>query len=113
VIVFGVARSHIDTVKPKFQRNADAIREAFIERLGGPPRFAFTPHEWGEGEGPPHRLQAVPDPEPPPPVDEEPIDLSEVAELEDAPKSAGAAVDSLSRLTDAFGATVVDEQPKS
>ena len=66
VIVFGVARSHIDTVKPKFQRNADAIREAFIARLGGPPRFAFTPHEWGEGEGPPHRLQVVPDPEPEP-----------------------------------------------
>ena len=35
VIVFGVARSHIDTVRPKFQRNADAIREAFIARLGG------------------------------------------------------------------------------
>jgi hypothetical protein len=113
VIVFGVARSHIDTVKPKFQRNADAIREAFIERLGGPPRFAFSPHEWGEGEGPPHRLQVVPDPEPEPLVEEEPIDLEEVAELEDAPKSAGAAVDSLSRLTDTFGATVVDEQPKS
>jgi hypothetical protein len=46
-------------------------------------------------------------------IDEEPIDLAEVAELEDAPKSAGAAVDSLSRLTDTFGATVVDEQPKS
>ena len=59
VIVFGVARSHIDTVRPKFQRNADAIREAFIARLAGPPRFKFTPHEWGEGEGPPHRLRAV------------------------------------------------------
>ena len=113
VIVFGVARSHIDTVKPKFQRDADAIRGAFIERLGGPPRFAFSPHEWGEGEGPPHRLQVVADPEPEPVIDEEPIDLAEVAELEDAPKSAGAAVDSLSRLTDTFGATVVDEQPKS
>jgi hypothetical protein len=113
VIVFGVARSHIDTVKPKFQRGADEIRNAFIARLGGPPRFKFTPHEWGEGEGPPHRLRVVPDPEPAPPVEEEPIDLAEVAELDDAPIDAGAAVDSLSRLTDAFGATVVDEQPKS
>ena len=113
VIVFGVARTHIDTVRPKFQRNADAIREAFIARLAGPPRFKFTPHEWGEGEGPPHRLQPVPEPGPEPEIEEEPIDLAEVAELDDAPKSAGAAVDSLSRLTDAFGATVVEEQPKS
>jgi hypothetical protein len=113
VIVFGVARSHIDTVKPKFQRGADEIRTAFIERLGSPPRFKFTPHEWGEGEGPPHRLRVLPDPEPEPPVDDEPIDLEEVAELDDAPIDAGAAVDSLSRLTDTFGATVVDEQPKS
>ena len=113
VIVFGVARSHIDTVKPKFQRNADAIREAFIERLGGPPRFAFTPHEWGEGEGPPHRLQAAPDPEPPPRGGGGADRPVRGRRAEDAPKSAGAAVDSLSRLTDAFGATVVDEQPKS
>jgi hypothetical protein len=113
VIVFGVARTHIDTVRPKFQRNADAIREAFIARLAGPPRFKFTPHEWGEGEGPPHRLQAVPDPDPEPEIEEEPIDLAEVAELDDAPNTAGAAVDSLSRLTDTFGATVVEEQPKS
>jgi DNA polymerase-3 subunit gamma/tau len=113
VIVFGVARGHIDTVKPKFQRNADAIREAFISQLGAPPRFAFTPYEWGAGEGPPHRLQVVPDPDPDEPVEDEPIDLAEVAELEDAPNSAGAAVDSLSRLTDTFGATVVEEQPKS
>jgi DNA polymerase-3 subunit gamma/tau len=113
VIVFGVARTHIDTVKPRFQRDADAIREAFITQLGGPPRFKFTPHEWGEGEGPPHRLRVVPEPEPEPPLEDEPIDLAEVAELDDAPTDAGAAVDSLSRLTDTFGATVVDEQPKS
>ena len=113
MIVFGVARSHIDTVKPKFQRDADAIREAFIARLGGPPRFAFTPHEWGEGRA--HRTGCgwCPIPSPRPPIEEEPIDLAEVAELDDAPTDAGAAVDSLSRLTDTFGATVVDEQPKS
>ncbi len=66
VVVFGVARTHIDAVRPKFQKNADAIRDVFIAELGSPPRFKFTPHEWGEGEGPPHRLRAVPDPEPPP-----------------------------------------------
>ena len=113
VIVFGVARSHIDTVKPRFQKDADAIRQAFIRELGGPPRFSFTPHEWSEGEGPPHR-QARDEPEPEPPPDlEEFVDISDPSDLEDAPMSVGPAVDSLSRLTDAFGATVVEEQPKS
>ncbi len=112
VVVFGVARTHIDAVRPKFQKNADAIRDVFIAELGSPPRFKFTPHEWGEGEGPPHRLVAVPEPEPPPPEDE-PIDLVDPDELVDAPADAGVAVDSLSRLADTFGATVVEEQPKS
>ncbi len=113
VIVFGVARSHIDTVKPRFQKDADAIRQAFIRELGGPPRFSFTPHEWGEGEGPPHR-QARNEPEPDAPPDvEEVVDIVDPSELEDAPMSEGPAVDSLSRLTDTFGATVVEEQPKS
>ena len=113
VIVFGVARSHIDTVKPRFQKDADAIRQAFIRELGGPPRFSFTPHEWGEGEGPPHRqARAEPEPEPPPAV-EEFVDIVDTSELVDAPMSEGPAVDSVSRLTDTFGATVVEEQPKS
>lgn len=113
VIVFGVARSHIDTVKPRFQKDADAIRQAFIRELGGPPRFSFTPHEWGDGEGPPHR-QARDEPEPePPPELEDIVDIGDPSELEDAPMSEGPAVDSLSRLTDTFGATVVEEQPKS
>ncbi|MEO6469405.1 MAG: hypothetical protein ABIP21_09905, partial [Acidimicrobiia bacterium] len=113
VIVFGVARSHIDTVKPRFQKDADAIRQAFIHELGGPPRFSFTPHEWGDGEGPPHRqARNEPEPEPPPEL-EDIVDIGDPSELEDAPMSEGPAVDSLSRLADTFGATVVEEQPKS
>ena len=114
VIVFGVARTHIDTVKPRFRRDADAIRDAFIATLGSAPRFQFTPHEWGEGEGPPHRLRqdAAADAESPP-MEDEPIDLYDPEELVDAPISAGAAVDSVSRLTDTFGGEVVEEQPKS
>ncbi len=112
VIVFGVARHHLDAVKPKFQKDADAIRQAFIRELGAPPRFKFTQQEWGAGEGPPHRLQAVPDPEPPPEFDDA-IDLVDPEELVDAPMSEGPAVDSVARLTDQLGATVVEEQPKS
>ncbi len=111
VIVFGVARNHIDAVKPKFQKDADAIRQAFIQELGGPPRFKFTQQEWGDGEGPPHRLNVAPEPEPPPEFDDA-IDLVDPEELVDAPMSEGPAVDSVTRLADQFGATVVEEQPK-
>ncbi len=112
VIVFGVARNHIDAVRPKFQKDADAIREAFIRELGSVPRFSFSPHEWGEGEGPPHRLaanQAVPEPEPEIDV----VEIVDTTELVDAPITEGPAVDSISRLEDALGATVVEEQTKS
>ena len=113
VIVFGVARNHIDAVRPKFQKDADAIREAFIRELGSVPRFKFAPHEWGEGEGPPHRLvgnQAEPDPEP---EADDAVEFIDATELEDAPITEGPAVDSISRLEDALGATVVEEQTKS
>jgi hypothetical protein len=114
VIVFGVARTHLDTVKPRFRRDADAIREAFIAALGGAPKFQFTPYEWGEGEGPPHRLRqdAAADAEAPP-LEDEPVELYDPEELVDAPVDAGAAVDSVTRLTDVFGGEVVEEQSKS
>ena len=113
VIVFGVARTHIDIVRPKFQKDADAIREAFIRELGAAPRFSFAPHEWGAEDGPPHRRQSVePDPEPAAELDDA-IDLVDPEELVDAPITEGPAVDSVSRLADTFGATVVEEQPKS
>lgn len=113
VIVFGVARSHLDTVKPKFRKDADAIREAFIASLGTAPRFQFTQQEWGEGEGPPHRRRAPEPADEAPPLEDEPIDLYDPEELVDAPVDAGAAVDSVTRLTDAFGGEVVEEQPRS
>ena len=112
VIVFGVARTHIDTVKPKFQKDAHSIREAFIRELGSAPRFMFTAHEWAPGDEPPHRRQDGSEPEPPSP-DVDPVEFLEPHEFIDAPITEGAAVDSVTRLTDAFGATVVEEQPKS
>jgi hypothetical protein len=60
-------------------------------------------------------VQNEPDPEPAPDP-EPPIDLVESIdpeELVDAPPGVGAPVDSISRLTDAFGAKVVDEQPRT
>lgn len=128
VITFGVSRTQIDNVKPRFQKEAHAIREKFIEQLGAPPRFKFTVHSWtgGTNGGRPRAprsgpaLQAVPgdadasDPGPEEPVsDDVVIDLVDMADVVDAPKGAGAAVDSISRLEDAFGATVVEEVPRT
>jgi DNA polymerase-3 subunit gamma/tau len=135
VVTFGVSRTQMDTVKPRFVKDADAIRAAFIEELGAPPRFKFTVHDWtggGDGQaggkagtaakapsgGGKRKGRAVanePEPEPAPDP-EPPIDLVESIdpeELVDAPPGTGAPVDSISRLTDAFGAKVVDEQPRT
>ncbi len=124
VITFGVSRTQIDHVKPKFQKEAHAIREKFIEQLGSPPKFKFTVHSWTGANGgrdrPPRSgptLEAGDadpgDPGPEPPEDDVVIDLVDLEELVDAPKGAGAAVDSVSRLEDAFGATVVEEVPRT
>ena len=59
VIVFGVARNHIDTVKPKFQKDADAIREAFIRELGARPASA-SPQRVGRGEDPSPACRSCP-----------------------------------------------------
>jgi hypothetical protein len=119
VVTFGVSRTQIDNVKPRFQKEAQTIREAFIAHLGSRPRFKFVVHDFtGSGNGPAKRRAAAaaaapaeptddaPPPDDPPPLDDEPVDLSE---LVDAPPGAGA-VDSVTRLQDVFGATVVDEQ---
>jgi hypothetical protein len=128
VIIFGVSKTQIDNVKPRFQKEAHAIREQFIAQLGSPPKFKFQIHIWtGTSDGGRPRaprvgstLEAVPgdadasDPGPePPPEDDIHIDLVDMADVVDAPKGAGAAVDSISRLADAFGATVVEEVPRT
>jgi hypothetical protein len=128
VITFGVSRTQIDNVKPRFVKDADTIRQKFIEQLGSSPKFKFAEHSWtganGGGraraprQGP--TLETVPsdpdgsDPGPDePPAQDVVIDLVDMADVVDAPKDAGAAVDSISRLEDALGATVVEEVPRT
>ncbi len=121
VITFGVSKTQIDNVKPRFQKDAHEIREKFIEQLGTPPRFKFTVHAWtGNGPGAkrrPARGNAVE--EAPPAADDDPgpeephIDLVHEEDILDAPVGAPPTVDSISRLEDAFGATVVEELPRN
>jgi hypothetical protein len=128
VITFGVSKTQMDNVKPKFQKAADVIREHFTAQLGpGPrPKFKFAVHSWtgANGGGRAPRATAAPatkgpaavdagDPGPEPPPEDPTIDLVDLEELVDAPPATGAAVDSISRLEDAFGATVVEEVPRT
>jgi len=127
VITFGVSKIQIDNVKPRFVKEAHTIREKFIEQLGSSPKFKFAEHSWTGTNGGNARaprqgptLEAVPDepdgadPGPDePPADDHVIDLVDMADVVDAPKGTGAAVDSITRLEDAFGATVVEEVPRT
>lgn len=124
VITFGVSKTQIENVKPRFQKEAHEIREKFIEQLGAPPRFKFAVHNWiGNGGGPakrgPARGAAVEVEDAPPVADDDPgpdephIDLVDPHDVLDAPVVAPPTVDSISRLEDAFGATVVEELPRN
>jgi DNA polymerase-3 subunit gamma/tau len=121
VITFGVSKTQIDNVKPRFQKEAQTIREKFIEQLGAPPRFKFTVHSWtgnGGAKRAPTRgaetIELVPEPADDDPGPDEPhIDLVDPHEIVDAPSASVPTVDSISRLEDAFGATVVEERPRN
>jgi DNA polymerase III subunit gamma/tau len=122
VVVFGVPTGLLEAAKPRFQRNAPAIREALAERLGVALRFRLVAHD-GFASGGPLRARAEVDlradppagsvgpPTVPPPALHEIDDAVDPSELVDAPR-AGGAVDSVSRLVETFGASVVEERPR-
>ena len=130
VVVFGIAPRLIETARPRFHREAQTIREELTSRLGRNIRFKLVAHEafaavdGGTPPAPtpatspaprPSRATGAPPPpsgeppaaEPPPDLDDEEIDLDE---LRDAP--AATAVDSIARLQERFGASVVEELPR-
>lgn len=117
VVVFGVPPRVIEAARPRFQREADAIRGSLAAQVGRKLRFKIVPHDFAESRSidltdpAPTAHDDVPPGEPPPPDDEleEYIDPSQ---LTDAPAGAGA-VDSVSRLVETFGAEVVDEQRRT
>jgi hypothetical protein len=123
VITFGIpARLHKST-GDRFRTQADAIRAALSERLGGTMKFKLEPHDGFEGfeDGgggrpvapPPPAPSADPSPEPPlgeapPPDDDEILDLSELVDADDADPAG----DSVAKFTQSFDATVVEEVPR-
>ncbi len=134
VVVFGIAPHLLDIAKPRFHQEAHTIRAELTSRLRRNVRFklaahdAFTSVNTGgpapssppPGRKPPARRapaapvdaapngpgDAPPLGEPPPELDDE-VDLTE---LRDAPPAT--AVDSISRLQERFGASVVEELPR-
>ena len=111
VIVFGVSPRQIDLVKPRFQREAHLIRERFIAALGAPPRFKFTTREFTAPVPPP----PVPDP-PAAEVPEAP-ETVETVETVDLDAFTGSGPDgpasTVGRLQETFGATIVEELPRT
>jgi DNA polymerase-3 subunit gamma/tau len=110
VVVFGVAPRAMERAKPRFQKEAPQIRAALSEHLGANPRFRLVPHDalTASSLPPAPAAPATPDE----PVVDATEDVPDPAELVDAPPS-GAAVDSVSRLQSDFGATVVEEIPRT
>jgi DNA polymerase III subunit gamma/tau len=136
VVVFGISPRLLDAAKPRFHREAHTIRAELTSRLGRNVRFKLIGHEGftavnasqAGGEAP--AAEAAPQPAPKrrrpvtvasapapeaeePPLGEPPIELEDeidLTELRDAP--AATAVDSISRLQERFGASVVEELPR-
>ena len=98
------------------RRDAPSIRAALAEHLGVGPRFSVVSDE-SLSDSLTSRMpgasgEAVAGEPPPSPPADEPEEIVDLEELVDAPK-AEAAVDSVSRLQNDFGATVVDEIPRN
>jgi DNA polymerase III subunit gamma/tau len=110
VITFGVSPRLFEAAKPRFRREADAIRTALSARLGRTLRFNLVAHEGFTTGGGVERAPSVPEPAPDA-IDltaEDPVDPAELTEA--APEDG--APDSVGLLRDALGATVVEERPR-
>ena len=110
VVTFGVGRLAIDSVKPKFQKEAPTIREGFLATLGQVPRFLLVAHDVTveappsvEPEKPKRKRPEVVAPEPARELEEEvhPDDISD--------EVVNATVDSKARIESIFDATIVEE----
>jgi hypothetical protein len=115
VVVFGVPPRLLEAARPRFKKEAPAIRAALAERVGRALRFQIVAHDFGGGSGGSTSRATAPGANSDAPLLEEPPDLDldsfDPDELVDAPADAGA-VDSVSRLVQTFGASVVEERPR-
>ncbi|MBJ7513928.1 MAG: hypothetical protein JHC94_06345, partial [Acidimicrobiia bacterium] len=114
VVTFAVPRDSIDSVRPKFQQEAPAIRDGFLAALGEIPRFLLVPIEPVVEVAEP--VEERPKRKPPETV-AEPVEPER--ELEDGvhpddiiDTPINSEVDSVTRIESLFGGTVVEEHEK-
>lgn len=117
VITFGVPDRLLKSTRDRFRTQADAIRAALSEKLGGTTKFLLEPYDGFETATAPSGARRSPAPGPtvddaplgeaPPPDDDEVVDLTELVDAGDDP-----AVGSVAKFTASFDATVVEEVPR-
>ena len=103
VVTFGVSPRLIEAARPRFRREADAIREALSRHVGASLRFNLVEHEGFSGEP-----SASATPGPPPPDAEQDDVVSEPDE--DATPPGVESSSPTSMLAESLGATVVEER---
>jgi hypothetical protein len=108
VITFGVPKGLLANAKPRFQKEADTIRDALSSRLGRRMLFKLVAHDGFDAD--PNR--ATPRSAPPPADEHDPTDDIDLTELVDAGRD-DAAVDSVSVIARRLDATVVEERPRN
>jgi len=103
VVTFGVSPRLIEAARPRFRREADAIRKALSRHVGASLRFNLVEHEGFSGE------PSASAPSGPPPPDEDHDDV--VIEPDEAAPPPGVESSSpTSMLAESLGATVVEER---
>jgi DNA polymerase-3 subunit gamma/tau len=108
VITFGVPKGHLANAKPRFQKEADTIRDALSSRLGRRMLFKLVAHDGFDAE--PNRATARGAPAPD--DEHDPGDDIDLTELVDAGRD-DTAVDSVSVIARRLDATVVEERPRN
>ena len=97
IVVFAISPRLIEAAKPRFKKVADQIREGLGTRVGRTLKFTLVPEE--EAVSAPSARSAEPDDE---------VDISALVDVEPG----DSAVDSVARLQETFGASVVDDPPR-
>ena len=107
VVTFGVDPTLLEAARPRFKKEADTIRAALAARLGRSVKFNLVASEEFSAVGDATRRPPVEQAQteaPPAQAEPEPEDL---ADASDAPPRRPE-----ERLTEALGATVVEEVPR-
>jgi DNA polymerase-3 subunit gamma/tau len=107
VITFGVAPNMLANARPRFQKEADTIRDALSARVGRRMKFKLVAHD-GFDAAPSSSPRRPPPPHDEPPLEEE-IDITELVDADDGE----VAVDSVSIIAKRLDATVVEEHPRA